>query len=54
LKRLLIGNTAESILDELRCDVLVVKPGHFKNRVPRAVQGPQFVIVPSGPWGGSY
>jgi universal stress protein E len=54
LKRLLIGNTAESILDELRCDVLVVKPSHFKNRVPRAVQGPQIVIPPAGPWGGSY
>lgn len=49
LKRLLIGNTAESILDELRCDVLVVKPSQFKNRVPRAVQGPQVVIPPAGP-----
>ena len=54
LKRLLIGNTAESILDELRCDVLIVKPSHFKNRVPRAVQGPQLVVPPVGPWGGSF
>ncbi len=54
LKRLLIGNTAERILDELRCDVLVVKPSRFKSRVPRAVQGPQIVIPSVGPWGGSY
>ncbi len=33
-KRLLIGNTAERILDELNCDVMVVKPAKF--RVPRA------------------
>ena len=54
LKRLLIGNTAESILGELRCDVLVVKPSHFKSRVPRAVQAPQIVMPPAGPWLGSY
>ncbi|MGA0054697.1 MAG: universal stress protein [Steroidobacteraceae bacterium] len=29
LKRLLIGNTAEAILDALICDVLVIKPGRF-------------------------
>ncbi len=35
LKRLLIGNTAERVLDHLACDLLIVKPAHFKTRVPR-------------------
>jgi len=39
LKRMFIGNTAESLLDALSCDVLVVKPAHFANRVPRARRG---------------
>jgi universal stress protein E len=39
LKRLLIGNTAERILDDLRCDVMVVKPVTFRNQVPRAARG---------------
>jgi len=54
LKRLLIGNTAESILDELRCDVLVVKPAQFKNKVPRAVQGPRLILPMPAPWPGGY
>jgi universal stress protein E len=33
LKRAFIGNTAESVMDELRCDLLIVKPAKF------AVQG---------------
>jgi universal stress protein E len=41
LKRLLIGNTAERILDAIRCDVLVVKPSSFRNRVRRASR-PQY------------
>lgn len=32
-KRLLIGNTAERVLDRLSCDVLVVKPEHLARRV---------------------
>jgi universal stress protein E len=54
LKRLLIGNTAESILDQVRCDVLVVKPRSFRSRVPRAVQGPRFFLQTPAPWPGSY
>ncbi len=38
-KRLLIGNTAERILDELTCDVMVVKPAKFRSRVPQASRG---------------
>lgn len=54
LKRLLIGNTAERILDELTCDVLVVKPRAFKSRVPRRVQGPRVWMPTLSPWSGSY
>jgi hypothetical protein len=38
-KRLLIGNTPERILDELSCDVMVVKPAKFRSRVPRLSRG---------------
>ena len=47
MKRLLIGNTAERILDALPCDVLVLKPAHFASRVPRARRGVQFIATPS-------
>jgi universal stress protein E len=46
LKRLVLGNTAERVFDELRCDVLVVKPRGFASRVPRAPRGPQLVTLP--------
>lgn len=32
-KRLLIGNTAERVLDRLSCDVLVIKPSHLVKRI---------------------
>jgi universal stress protein E len=44
LKRVFIGNTAERVLDELACDVLVVKPAHFVNRVRRAKRGVQLAV----------
>jgi universal stress protein E len=43
IKRLLIGNTAEHVLDALVCDVLVVKPANFQNRVPRKSRGVPYV-----------
>ena len=46
-KRLLIGNTAEAILDALNCDVLVVKPGRFKTSVPRKSRGAQLMSLPA-------
>ena len=46
LKRLVLGNTAERVFDELPCDVLVVKPRHFASRVPRARRGPQLMTLP--------
>ena len=44
LKRLLIGNTAERVLDELPCDVLVVKPPRFANRIARTRNGMRYVM----------
>jgi len=46
LKRLVLGNTAERVFDDLPCDVLVVKPKRFASRVPRARRGPQLVTLP--------
>ena len=46
IKRLLIGNTAERILDALPCDVLVMKPSHFGARVPKTKRGVQFIATP--------
>jgi len=43
LGRFFIGNTAESVLDKLRCDLLVVKPANFRLKGPRARRGPEFI-----------
>lgn len=42
LKRVFIGNTAETVMDQIRCDLLVVKPKHFSRRVRRARRGIQY------------
>ena len=39
LRRVIIGNTAERILGDLSCDVLVVKPARFVTRVSRTRRG---------------
>jgi universal stress protein E len=46
IRSLLIGNTAESLLDRLPCDVLVVKPPGFRSKVARARRGPRYVGAP--------
>jgi universal stress protein E len=46
LRRLLIGNTAERVLESLPCDVLVVKPAHFEKLVSRTSRG-MHVVAPS-------
>jgi len=46
MSRLLIGNTAERVLDHLACDVLVVKPRNFRNRVARQSRGVQMLALP--------
>ncbi len=57
-KRLLIGNTAERILDELSCDILVVKPADFTSKVRQASRGARLrIALPTGALGyafGSY
>ncbi len=47
LSRLLIGNTAERVLDQLACDVLVVKPRSFRNRIARQSRGVQMLGLPA-------
>jgi universal stress protein E len=46
LQRLLIGGTAERVLDLLPCDVLVVKPRGFKTDVPRRYATLQLDVPP--------
>ncbi len=41
-KRLLIGNTAERVLDRLGCDVLIVKPAGLVRPPPRARRGARY------------
>ena len=47
LKRLAIGNTAERLLDDLPCDLLVVKPRAFATRVAARSRGPLLVAISS-------
>jgi universal stress protein E len=46
LRRVFIGNTAERVLDELPCDILVVKPPRFRTPVARARSGVRLVTTP--------
>jgi universal stress protein E len=46
LKRFFIGNTAEQLLDKMECDVLIVKPLHFKSRrIPSGARGARLVAA---------
>jgi universal stress protein E len=45
IKRLLIGSTAERVLDSLPCDLLIVKPRDFKNRVPSKGRGVPYSVA---------
>lgn len=46
LKRLIIGNTAEQVIDRVSCDLLVVKPKRFGIHFSRRVRGAQ-VLAPT-------
>jgi nucleotide-binding universal stress UspA family protein len=46
LKRAFIGDTAERLIDQLRSDMLVVKPPYFPIRIPRAQRGIRVVAAP--------
>jgi len=50
LKRLFIGNTAESLLDSLPCDFLIVKPDHFSSTVQRRRRGPRISLLAPTPF----
>ena len=45
LKRLAVGNTAEHLLDDLSCDLLIVKPPGFATRVAGRPRGPQRIAM---------
>jgi universal stress protein E len=49
LKRIVIGSTAERLLDDLPCDLMIVKPPGFATHVPARVRGPElyFTAPPS-------
>jgi universal stress protein E len=47
-KRVFIGNTAERTLDDLTCDVLVVKPPGFETDVARRPRGARVAVAPTG------
>jgi universal stress protein E len=54
-KRLLIGNTAERILDSLTCDILVVKPVNFVSTIPASSRGVRLAVsIPPGAFGYSF
>jgi universal stress protein E len=46
LDRLIIGNTAEALIDRLHCDILVVKPPAFRHKVARMPRGARVVALP--------
>jgi len=45
IKRLLIGNTAERVLDRLACDVLIAKPAGLIKRPPRRRRGARYLSI---------
>jgi universal stress protein E len=45
-KRLLIGNTAERVVDDLTCDILVVKPREFVSTVKAGARGVRLIPAP--------
>jgi hypothetical protein len=43
--RACVGNTAEGVVNDVECDVLVVKPRGFKNAVLRASLGVRLMAM---------
>lgn len=48
LKRLAVGNTAEQLLDDLPCDLLIVKPPSFASHIAGRPRGPQRIVMAPG------
>lgn len=49
IKRFFFGNTAETLLDALNCDMLIVKPAEFAPRVEKRIRGVRFAALPYMP-----
>ena len=49
LDRLVIGNTAETLIDELDCDILLAKPPYFHHGVARTPRGIRVTTLPAIP-----
>lgn len=49
LRRFVIGNTAEALLDRLSCDLLIVKPAEFRKRVQARSRGPHWIPLNPAP-----
>jgi universal stress protein E len=47
LRRWILGNTAEGVLDHLSCDLLIVKPPRFQSGIARRPSGPR--LIPAMP-----
>jgi universal stress protein E len=47
LRGWILGNTAEAVLDQLSCDLLIVKPARFKSDIARLASGAR--LVPAMP-----
>jgi universal stress protein E len=54
IQRLLIGNTAERVLDDMPCDVLVVKPAGFKSKVLLSKHTPSMRLSGDATHSGTY
>jgi universal stress protein E len=48
LKRFFIGNTAESLLDSVACDFLIIKPAGFPSAVERRRRAPRLCVLAMG------
>lgn len=46
LKGLIVGNTAERMIDRLSCDLLIVKPPGFRSQIAAARRGVRFAATP--------
>jgi len=49
LKRLLIGNTAERVLDHLSCDLLIIKPAGLVKRTPATRRPVRYALFKPAP-----
>jgi universal stress protein E len=47
LKRIVVGNTAETLLYRLPCDLLIVKPEGFESRITAESRGARLIVTPA-------